>query len=128
MDERAISLKRSTPGPSYRDCIICQESKRDQLYSASQQGLRSLKESSEERRKLQDNSNIETIDRILSSLEGNNAEELRWHKSCFAMFTDKGKICRLRRSFDSSELQTPLVESLPPSASSALRSRTSLIN
>ena len=46
--EELVSLKRSKPGPSYCDCIICQESKRDVLYSATTQGLLSLKVSAED--------------------------------------------------------------------------------
>ena len=87
MEERA-SLKRSSHTLSFSDCIICQESKNDILFSGTQQGLHSLKESSEERRKLKDTANTETIDRILTAAETNNAEELCWHKSCYA----KGRI------------------------------------
>lgn len=119
MEERA-SLKRSTPTLSFSECIICQESRKDILFSATQQGLRSLKESSEERRKVRDTANTEIIDRILNATETNNAEELHWHKSCYAKYTDKGKISRLRKSLDSSNKLSPpgLTES------SALRSRT----
>ena len=73
MEERA-SLKRSAPPFSLVECIICQESKQDVLFSATVQGLRSLKESSEERRKLRDTINTETIDRILSAFEGKKGE------------------------------------------------------
>ncbi|KAL9970877.1 hypothetical protein ACROYT_G023330 [Oculina patagonica] len=65
------------------------ESKKDILFSATVQGLRSLKESSEERRKLRDTANAETIDRILNAAETNTAEELKWHKSCYAKYNDK---------------------------------------
>ena len=106
MEERA-SLKRSFPTLSFSDCIICQESKNDILFSATQQGLRSLKESPEERRKLRDTANTETIDRILIADEANNAEEFCWHKSCYAKYTDKGKISRLRKSLDSSNTLSP---------------------
>ncbi|KAL9951253.1 hypothetical protein ACROYT_G043887 [Oculina patagonica] len=88
MEER-VSLKRSAPVISLSECIICQESKKDILFSATVQGLRSLKESSEERRKLRDTANTETIDRILNAAETNTAEELKWHKSCYAKYTDK---------------------------------------
>ena len=68
MKER-VSLKRSAPPVSLVECIICQESKKDVLFSATVQGLRSLKESSEERRKLRDTIKKETIDRILSAFK-----------------------------------------------------------
>ena len=121
MEERA-SLKRSAPPVSLVECIICQESKKDVLFSATVQGLRSFKESSEERRKLRDTINTETIDRILSAFEGKKGEELHWHKSCYAKYTNKGKISRLRRFLDSTNAKPSPSE---VSASYALRSKTS---
>ena len=56
MEERT-SLKRSAPPVLFGECIICQESKKDILFSATEQGLRSLKESFDERRKLRDTIN-----------------------------------------------------------------------
>ena len=50
MEERA-SFKPSAPPVSFRECIICKESKNDVLFSTTdlEQGfIRSLKESSEE--------------------------------------------------------------------------------
>ncbi|CAH3018507.1 unnamed protein product [Porites evermanni] len=121
MEER-LSLKRSVPTLSFSKCIICQETKKDVLFNATQQGLRSLKVSSEERRKLGDTANTDVIDAILEAIEGNKAEDLRWHKSCYAKYTDKGKISRLRKSFDSSK------DTLSPpetATSSTLRSKAS---
>ena len=122
MMEEQASLKRSAPPVSLAECIICQESKKDVLFSATVQGLHSLKESSEERRKLRDTISTETIDRILSAFEGKKGEELHWHKSCYAKYTDKGKISRLRRFLDSTNAKPSPSEI---SASSALRSKTS---
>ena len=121
MEERA-SLNRSAPPVSFGECIICQESKKDALFGATKQDLRSLKESSEERRKLRDTINTDTIDGILSAIERKKAEELHWHKSCYAKYTDKGKINRLRTFLDSTNAKPS-----PPeiSASLALRSKTS---
>ena len=119
MEERA-SLKRSAPIPSLSECIICQGSKKYILFSATEQGLRSLKESSDERRKLRDTANTETIDRILNATDSNQAEEFHWHKSCYAQYTDKGKISRLRKALDSSSKLSPPALT----ASTALRSRT----
>lgn len=99
MEER-VNLKRSAPSCPSDECIICQESKKDILFTATQQGLRSLKESSEQRQKLRDIANTEAIDRIMIATDTNNAEGLYWHKSCYAKFTDKGKINRLRKSLD----------------------------
>ena len=79
-----------------------------------------MKESSEDRRKLRDTANTETIDRILIVAETNNAEELHRYKSCYAKYTAKGKISRLRKSLNSSNKLSPpgLTVSL------ALRSKT----
>ena len=118
MNERA-SLKRSTPAPSYENCIICQKFKRDTLYKASTQGLNSLRQSAEERRKCRDVDNTDKIDKIVNALETENQEKLHWHKSCFAVFTDKGKISRLKAALRSSSLaETQLT------TSAGLRSRT----
>lgn len=95
------SLKRPAPPLSRGECIICLESNKDILFSVTEQGLRSLKESSEERRKLRDTVNTETIDRILNATERNKAEELHWHKSCYVKYTDKGKITRIKKLLDS---------------------------
>ena len=84
------------------------------------QGLCSLKESSEERGKLRDTINTDTINRILSAFEGKKGEELHWHKSCYAKYTDKGKISRLRRFLDSTNAKPSPSEI---SASSALRTK-----
>ena len=122
MEER-LSLKRSVLTLSFSKCIICQETKKDVLFNATQQGLRSLKVSSEERRKLGDTANTDVIDAILEAIEGNKAEDLRWHnKSCYAKYTDEGKISRLRKLLDSSK------DTLSPpetATSSALRSKAS---
>ena len=78
-----MSLKlRSAPTVSYSECIICQESKKDILFISTQhaEGLSSLKESSEEQRKLRGTPNTETTDRILNAIERNEAEELHWQK------------------------------------------------
>ena len=85
-------MKRSVPTLSLSKCIICQETKKDILFNATQQGLLLLKVSSEERRKLGDTANTDVIDAILEAIEGNKAEDLLWHKSCYAKYTDKGKI------------------------------------
>ena len=102
MEER-LSLKRSVPTLSFSKCIICQEMKKDVLFNATQQALRSLKVSSEERRKLGGTANTDVINAILEAIEGNKAEDLRWHKSCYAKYADKGKISRLWKLLDSSK-------------------------
>ena len=58
--------------------------------------------SAEERRKLRDIKSADTIDRILNAVEGDMQNECHWHKSCFEVFTDKGKINRLKQSHEHS--------------------------
>jgi len=96
--------------------------KKDVLFSATEEGLCSLKESSEEQRKLRDTINTDTctINRILSANERKEAEELHWHKSCYAKYTDKGKISRLRKFLDTTNAKPEV------SASTALHSKTSI--
>ena len=77
---------------------------------------------SEERRKLRDTINTVAIDRILSAIKTKKAEELHWHKSCYAKYTDKGKISRLRKLLDSTNRKPSLPEI---NAASVLRSKTS---
>ena len=57
-----------------------------------QQGVQKLRESATKRHKLKDIKNRDVTDRILH--EAFN-ESLKCHKSCYAWFTDKGKIARL---------------------------------
>ena len=100
MEER-LSLKRSVPTLSFSKCIICQETKKDVLFKATQQALHLLKVSSEERRKLGGTANTDVINAILEAIEGN--KDLCWYKSCYAKYADKGKISRLCKLFDSSK-------------------------
>ena len=105
---------------SMSECIISQESKKDILFRAIVQGLRSLKESSEERRKVRETANTETIDGILNAADTSKAEDSHWHKSCYAKYTDKDKMSRLRKSLDSLNTLSPPVLT----SSKALRSGT----
>lgn len=101
--ESIAQLKRNSEEcVSYELCLLCQMSKNDKLFDASEQGLRKIKESSAERHKLRDFKYREAIERI-SSLS--SSQEVVWHKSCYADFTHKGKIDRLKGS--DSEHQRP---------------------
>ena len=89
--ETASSLKRSTQA-ELSLCIICQQPKKDKMLSMGQQGVQKLRESATKRHKLKDIKNRDVTDRILHAAFN---ESLKCHKSCYAWFTDKGKIARL---------------------------------
>ena len=79
-------------------CIICQEfcrSKNDIIFYSTPQGRVSLKEATASRKKLPD-----TVDRLTSLFSNSASESLPsfvWHKSCFAVYTSKEKIDRLKK-------------------------------
>ena len=59
----------------------------------------------------------------MSAFQRKKAEELHWHKSCYALFADKGKISRLRKFLDSTNAKPSPLEISP-----ALRSKPSFTN
>ena len=84
-------------------CIFCQTFKVTvDVFDASQQGLETVKQEYSIRRKLNDSKNIDVIDRLDNFFASNQASNLLWHRSCFAIFTNKNKIERLRTK------QTPI--------------------
>ena len=102
------------------DCIICKEFRQDILYNATTKGLQSLKVAAEKRQHLKDVANLDIIERILSTAE-DNIEDVCRHKKCFAVFSDKGKITRLKKQLSSFKKN-------PQATSSGLRSRISSAN
>lgn len=67
-------------------CIICQESKKDKLYNATEQGLLTLKAAAQSRGKLHDPQHREAIDRVL--LVQNTEQHMVWHRLCYASLSD----------------------------------------
>lgn len=94
-----VSLKRSTPVSSEL-CIICQESKHDALFDATPQGLNSMRDATESRKKVRDVKYRDATDRLTTLFEANSAPVLVWHKSCYAIYTSKEKIQRLKKKYD----------------------------
>ena len=93
-----VSLKRSTP-VSIELCIICQESKHDALFDATSQGLNSMRDATAARKKLRDAKYRDATDRLTSAFKATSAPVLVWHKSCYAVYTSKEKIQRLKKQY-----------------------------
>jgi len=97
--EAVLKLKRSSDEcMSYEVCIICQQKRSDKLFKGSEKGLSSLREATSACHKLRDTKYRDAIDRITSALDTDSEQKLVWHKTCFACYTDKGKIKRLHTS------------------------------
>lgn len=94
--EAVCSLKQIYQPTDFLNCFICQEEKSDRLIKAGVQGLEALKCASQKRDKLCDRDNKDTIDRI-NNVPMKDVEQLRWHKSCFSLFTSKTLIERLQQ-------------------------------
>ena len=74
-------------------CIFCQTFKvTGDVFHASQQGLETVKQAYSIRRKLNDSKSIDAIDRLDNFFASNQTSNLLWHRSCYAIFTDKSKI------------------------------------
>ena len=97
------SLKRlsSMSSIDHKLCIFCQDQKpNDSLRKATEQGLTSVKNTTCIRKKFRDAKNKDLVDRLEMILETDDAERLVWHKACFSIYTDKGKLKRLQKSTD----------------------------
>lgn len=93
-----VSLKRPSV-VDYSVCIFCQTDTTGIVLSkASDHGLAIVKQAASSRRKLRDSKNIDLIDRLENVLDTADAQNLVWHKICYAHFTDKSKIQRLHKT------------------------------
>ena len=94
--EVAGSVKRQRP-IALKNCIICQEEKRDKLLSSTDKGLSTLQDAAHSRKSFQDLNNRFTIDRITSMFDANHEQSMVWHRSRYASFTSKAHILRLSK-------------------------------
>ena len=92
--EAVCSLKHDLSIP-LNTCIICQESKKYQVFNATEQGLLTLKAAAQNRRRLHDPQHREAIDRVL--LVQNVEQHVVSHRTCYASFTSKSHISRLQQ-------------------------------
>lgn len=83
-------------------CIICQKRKRlDELSEVKESGKKKLISAAQERKKLLDANNSLAILRILKSLDASaNADVFRYHRTCYAVFTNVNMINRLQKISD----------------------------
>lgn len=90
------SLKRQRQNVSFEVCIICQETSRskDTVYNQTEQGIASIREATELRRKLRCCEFRSAVDRLSSLFEEppDSIPKLKWHKLCYSAYTHKGKI------------------------------------
>ena len=78
--EAVCSLKHDLSIP-LNTCIICQESKKDQVFNATEQGLLTLKAAAQNRR-LHDPRHREAINRVL--VIQNIEQHVVWDRTCYA--------------------------------------------
>lgn len=76
-----MNLKRAAT-VSYELCIICQETKNDQLFKSSEKGLHTIKEAANARHQFRDFTFRESVDRILAVTKSETDQSLTWHKVC----------------------------------------------
>ena len=97
--EALQNLKR-TNALCYNMCIICQENnyKPQPLHASTEQGIARISEATELRKKLRDMKFIETIDRLTAVLQNSTDTTIVWHNACYATYTSREKIERLRKN------------------------------
>ena len=96
----AVSLKRHAY-TDYNLCIFCHANvKHDLPHQASEKGLTTVKHATNSRKKLRDLQNAEAIDRLETFFESKLTATLVWHRQCYAEFTNKCKIDRIRTRLD----------------------------
>ena len=81
----------------YSCCLFCQKQKSDELRTATLDGKKRTQDAAEQRRKLGDTTYhdmFEALDQL--SPQDFNGMEIKWHKSCYSVFTSKTNISRLR--------------------------------
>lgn len=105
----AVALKRKSTSldTSFELCIICQDSSRELLRTATKDGNMKVKECAQKRRKLQNTSNVGFLDRIETLSERAwNSEDIKWHKPCYSSVTSANHLQRLHKKYnESSEVQ-----------------------
>ena len=93
--EPRSNLKKRPIEAELERCIICQNDKRnDKLFTGSEQGIRKLYEVAQERFEKVDYVYRQSIERIRSSNVEN--DQIKWHKICYASFTSRTNISRLK--------------------------------
>jgi len=80
----------------YSCCLFCQKQKSDELRTATLDGKKRTQDAAEQQRKLGDTTYhdvFEALDQL--SPQDFNGMEIKWHKSCYSVFTSKTNISRL---------------------------------
>ena len=67
------------------------------LHASTEQGIARILEATELRKKLRDMKFIETIDRLTVVLQNSTDTTIVWHNVCYATYTSREKIERLRK-------------------------------
>lgn len=101
----AVVCKRRTSNDiNWEKCFLCQcdygKNRQDKLLrKASEDGLKCIKLRASERVKYKDVEYVDTLDRINKFMD-TPAEEIQWHKTCYADFTHAVVIARLKQRFE----------------------------
>ena len=78
--------------------FTCQENKPQPLHASTEQGIARISEATELRKKLREMKFIETIDRLTAALQNSTDTTIVWHNACYATYTSRKKIERLRKN------------------------------
>ena len=81
-------------------CIICQKRKSgsDATTIAGERGLAALKEATQTRKQLFDETNAAAIARLESVLKEDGNPRIRYHRHCYSNFANSNRIGRLESS------------------------------
>lgn len=106
--EGAVSIvskkRRIASDINWQKCFICQDdygkySQDKLLRKPSEDGLKCIRLRASERAKYKDVEYADTLDRIQEFLD-TETEKIKWHKTCYAAFTNVTFIARLKKSFE----------------------------
>lgn len=109
--EGAVSLASPkepvTKDMNWQKCFICQNdygkySKDKQLRKPSEEGLNCIRVRATERAKYEDVEYADALGRIQEFLD-TDTDKIKWHKTCYAAFTNVTYISRLKKSFESAK-------------------------
>ena len=94
--EPLTSLKRCSM-VDFTSCIICQSDKSGDLRAATEHSLAIIKDITDVRKKLRDIKYRDVIERLDEIIQSDTSVQMFWHRGCYAQYTDKGKLERLRK-------------------------------
>lgn len=122
-----VTLKRGLE-VDLKLCIFCQKRNKpkDDVREATSYSKNIVYEATTKRRKHRDATNREVIDRLEDLLGRNDDTCIVWHGNCYAQYTSKEKIQRLRQKEETSEDLRPATTA--PNSPRKTRSHVEKVN